>query len=75
MHVHCTDIGSHAQVQETRAEVVYDNLDLVFIIIQLLSKISASRNCERKMVNDVTYTVHMGIMQHTFFLGTECMGP
>ena len=45
MCVHCTDIGSHTQYK--KAEVVHDNTDLVFIITELLSKISDSRNCER----------------------------
>ena len=35
-----------------KAEVVYEHLNLlVFVIIELLSKISGNRDCERKLVN------------------------
>ena len=33
-----------------RAEVVYDHLDIVFAIIELLSKTSGGRESKRKMV-------------------------
>ena len=35
-----------------RAEVVYDHLDLVFVIIELLSKTSGGREIKRKMVKN-----------------------
>ena len=35
-----------------RAEVVYDHLDLVFVIIELLSKTSGSIEIKRKMVKN-----------------------
>ena len=34
-----------------RAEVVYDNLDLVYCIIKLLTMISGNKDCKKKLVS------------------------
>ena len=40
-----------------RAEMVYDNLDLVFCIIKLLTMISGNKDCRKKLVS--AYVAHV----------------
>ena len=39
-----------------RAEVVYDNLDLVFCVIKLLTMISDNNDCRKKLVSAKCYS-------------------
>lgn len=34
-----------------RAEPIYDDLDVVMVVVKLLTKISGNRNCKRKLVS------------------------
>ena len=56
-----------------KAEVVYDNLDLVFCVIKLLAMISGNTDCRKKLVS--ANVAHVRLLMMFDYVYTECMDP